>query len=111
MGRDTFHYTRYLKAPSSLAFNTSREGSFTTSLGNLFHYLTTLTEKNFFLISNLNVPSHSLMSSPIVLSVPLLTLGASSSLRRVPQDIMISMHSQVRGTVKVHELLQADKML
>jgi len=27
MGRDTFHYTRLLKAPSNLALNASREGA------------------------------------------------------------------------------------
>jgi len=50
MGRDTFHWTRLLKAPSNLA----REWAATTSLGN-FQYLTTLTAENFFLISNLNL--------------------------------------------------------
>jgi len=36
MGRDTFHYTRLLKAPFNLASNTAREGAATASLGNLF---------------------------------------------------------------------------
>jgi len=40
MGRDTFHQTRLLKAPSSLALNTSREGAATASLGNLCQCLT-----------------------------------------------------------------------
>jgi len=35
MGRDTFHQTRVLKAPSKLALNTTREGTATASLGNL----------------------------------------------------------------------------
>ena len=35
MGRDTFHQTRFLKAPSNLAFNISREGTAIASLGNL----------------------------------------------------------------------------
>jgi len=35
MGRDTFHQARLLKAPSSTAVNTAREGAATASLGNL----------------------------------------------------------------------------
>ena len=53
MSRDTFHYTRLLRAPSNLALDTSREGVSTTSLGNPFPCLTTLIVKNLFLISNL----------------------------------------------------------
>ena len=40
----------------------------TTSLYNLCHCLTTLYGKNFFLISNLNLPSFSLKPFPLVLS-------------------------------------------
>jgi len=46
MRQDTFHKTRVLKAPSSLALNTDREGEATASLGNLGQGLTTLTGKN-----------------------------------------------------------------
>ncbi|KAK4832092.1 hypothetical protein QYF61_020707 [Mycteria americana] len=56
---------RLLKAPSNLALNTSRDGAATTSLGNLFQGLTTLIVKNFFLISNLNLPSCSLKPLPL----------------------------------------------
>jgi len=35
MGRDTFHQTRVLKAPSNLALNPAREGAATASLGSL----------------------------------------------------------------------------
>jgi len=59
MGRDTFHQTRLLRAPSNPALNTSREGAATTSQGNLFQCLTTLLVKNFFLIANLNLPTFS----------------------------------------------------
>jgi len=45
-----------LTALSSLALNASREGASTTSLGNLFQCLTTLTVKNF-LIFSLNLSS------------------------------------------------------
>lgn len=38
----TFNYTRSLKAPSSLALNTSSDGISTTSLSNLFQCLTRL---------------------------------------------------------------------
>ena len=36
--RDIFNYIRLLRAPSNLAFNISRDGASTTSLGNLFHH-------------------------------------------------------------------------
>ena len=45
MGRDTFHSTRLLKAPSTLALNTFREGAAIASVHNLFQCLTTLTVK------------------------------------------------------------------
>ena len=60
VGRDTSHQTRLLKAPSSLALNTAREGAATASLGNLFQCLITLMVKNFFLLPNLKLPSFSL---------------------------------------------------
>jgi len=46
MGRDIFHQTRLLKAPSNLALNTAREGAATAPLGNLGQGLITLTVKN-----------------------------------------------------------------
>ena len=54
-----------LKAPTSLTLNVSRDGSSTTSLGNLFYCFTTLMVKNFFLISSLNLPSFSLKPFPL----------------------------------------------
>jgi len=54
MGRDIFHQTRLLKAPSSLALNTAREGAATASLSSLGQGLITLRVKNFFFLSNLN---------------------------------------------------------
>ena len=59
IGRDTSLQIGLLTAPSSLALNASREGTSTTSLGNLFQGLTTLTVKNCFLTSSLNLPSSS----------------------------------------------------
>jgi len=66
-GRDTFHQTRLLKAPAYPALNTTREGAATASLGKLCQGLTTLRVKKFFLLSNLNLPSFSLKSLPLVL--------------------------------------------
>ena len=57
MGKDTFHQTRLLRAPSSLALNAARERAATASLGNLCQGLTPLIVKNFFRMSNLNLPS------------------------------------------------------
>jgi len=50
-GRDTFHYTRLLKAPFNLGLNSSMEGTFTTSLVNLLLCFTILMIKHFFLTS------------------------------------------------------------
>ena len=61
------HQTRLPRATSSLALNASRDGASTTSLGNLFQRVTTLWVKNFFLISNLNLPCLSLKPFPLVL--------------------------------------------
>ena len=47
MGRDTFHQTRLLKAPSHLALNTAREWAATASLDNLCQCLTTVLVKKF----------------------------------------------------------------
>jgi len=77
MGRDTFYQTRVLKVPSSLGLNTAREGATRASLGNLGQHITTLTVKNFFLISNLNLPSFSLKLLPLVLSLCVLVKSPS----------------------------------
>ena len=66
MGRDTFHYTRLLKAPSSLALNTSRDGASTASLDSL----TTLRVKYFFLIPYLDLPSFTLITSCPITTLP-----------------------------------------
>jgi len=79
MSRDTFHYTRLLRAPSSLALNIAGEGTATASLGNLCQCPVTLTVKNFFLLSTLNLPSFSLKPLPLVLSL--------HALVKVPQQL------------------------
>jgi len=79
MGRDTFHWTRLLKAPSNVALNTSREGAAITALGNLFQTLTSLTVKDFFLIFGLKIPSLSLKPLPLVLSLHALVKRPSPS--------------------------------
>jgi len=58
------HQPRLPRATSSLALNASRDGASTTSLGNLFQCVTTPWVKNFFLISNLNLPCLSLKLRP-----------------------------------------------
>jgi len=57
MGRDIFHQTRLLKAPSNLALNTAKEGAAKIYVSNLCRCFSTLTVKNFFLMSNLNLSS------------------------------------------------------
>jgi len=58
---------RLLRATSSLALNACRDGASTASLGNLFQCDTTLTVKNFLLISNLNLPSQFKTPCPITI--------------------------------------------
>jgi len=77
MGRDIFHQTRLLKAPSNLALNTAREGAATASLGNLCQGLTMLTVKSFFLISIINLPSFSLKPLSLVLQLRALVKSPS----------------------------------
>ena len=52
-----FNYIRLLRALSNLTLNVSRDGASTSSLGNLCQRFTTLTVKNFFLTSSLNLLS------------------------------------------------------
>ena len=73
------HQTRLLRAPTNLALNTSREGADTASLGNLGQCFTTLMVKNFFLLSNLNLPSFSLQPFLLVLSLHTLVKSPSST--------------------------------
>ena len=68
VNRDTYSYIRLLRAPSSLTLSVSRDGAFTTSLGNQFQCLNALIIKNFFLISNRHLPFFSLKPLPLVLS-------------------------------------------
>jgi len=84
LGRDIFHQTRLLKAPSNLALNIAREGAATASLGNLGQGLTTLMVKNFFLTSNINLPSFSLKLSPLVLSLYALVKSPSPAFLQAP---------------------------
>jgi len=81
-----------LRALSNLVLNVSRDGASTTSLGNPFQCFTTLTVKNFFLISSPNLPCFSLKPLPLVLSllsllkrlsyIPMHTGSCSPVLRR-----------------------------
>jgi len=80
MGRDPFHQPRVLRAPSSLALNPAREGAATASLDNLGQGLTTLRMKNFFLTSNLNLPSFSQKPLRLILN-PLLPKPLQSPAR------------------------------
>jgi len=99
------HQTRLLKAPSSLALNTAREGAATASLGNLCQCLTTLVVKNFFLISSLNLPSFSFKPLPLVLLQQALLKSLSQSFLQAPLQVL-------KGHNKVslqRSLLQAEQ--
>ena len=69
MGRVATHQIRLPSSPSNLTLSTSRDGASTVSLGSLCQSLTTLWVKDFFLTSNLNLPSSSLKLFPLVLSL------------------------------------------
>jgi len=72
------------QSPVQPALNTAREGAATASLGNLCQGLTTLIVKNFFLISNLNLPSFSLKPLSLVLSCHALVESPSPALLQAP---------------------------
>jgi len=57
MSRDISNSARLLIALSNVTLNVSRDGASTTPLGNLCQGFTTLTVKNFFLMSSPNTPS------------------------------------------------------
>jgi len=78
MGRDVFHLISLPKAPSNLSWNTSNNGTFTTSPDNLFQCLTTLLVKKLFLMSNLNLPPFCLNPLPFVLSLQVLVKSFSA---------------------------------
>ena len=84
MSRYIFHQTRLLKAPSSLALNTAREGAAAASLGNLGQCFTTLIVKNFLLRSSINLPSFSLKLLPLVLSLQALVKNPSLAFLQAP---------------------------
>ena len=48
--RSVKSYTRLPRAPSNLAFNTSRDGASTASLGSLLQHLNTLSVETFSLL-------------------------------------------------------------
>jgi len=62
-------WARLLSTPSNLALNASGDKASTASLSILCQCLTTLSGRNFLHISHLNLPSFSLKSLPLVLSL------------------------------------------
>ena len=56
-----------LSATSTCFLNTSRSSDSTSSLGSLCYCITTLSEKKFFPILNLNLCWHSLRPFPLIL--------------------------------------------
>ncbi|KAK4825513.1 hypothetical protein QYF61_000026, partial [Mycteria americana] len=100
-------FIRLIKAPSNLALNTSREGVSTTFLGNLFQCRTTLTVKNFFLISNLNLPSFSLKLLPLILSLRSLTKILEGCYRvSLEPSLLQAKQSQLSQPVLLGEVFQ-----
>jgi len=68
MNGDTYSYIRFFRAPYSLTLNVSRDKALTKTQGKLFQCLNIFTIEDFFLISNLNLPSSSSESFPLVLT-------------------------------------------
>jgi len=69
MSKDIYHQIRFLRVPSNLTTNVSRDRASTTSLGNLCQCFTTLIVKKFFSLSSLNLPLFSLKPLLLVLSL------------------------------------------
>lgn len=67
MGWDIFSKITLLKDLPKVTLNTTRNGASTASLENPFQCLTTLRVKNYFFMSNLNLPFFSLKLLPLVL--------------------------------------------
>jgi len=57
-----------LSATYPFFLKTSRDGDSTTPLGSLFQYLSTPSEKKFFLICSINLPCCNFKPLPLVLS-------------------------------------------
>ena len=59
----------FFSTTSKYFLNTSRDGDSITCLGSPFQYLTTVSEKKFFLICKLNLHWHNLRLFPFILSL------------------------------------------
>ena len=73
------HVIKELRTLSSLTLNVSRDGASTASQDFLFQCLTIFIVKNYFLISDLNLPPFSLKPFPLVLSQQTLLKSLSPS--------------------------------
>ncbi|KAK4810857.1 hypothetical protein QYF61_008829 [Mycteria americana] len=92
---------------SNLTLNVSRDGASTTSLGNLFQCLTTLTVKDFFLKASLNLPSLSLKPLFLVLSQQALLKILEGCYKVSPQPSLLQAEQpQLSQPVLVGEVLQ-----
>ena len=63
----TFYLFISRRVRTDIFWNVSRDGASPTSLGNLCQGFTTLSVKNFFLVSSENLLSFTLKPSPLVL--------------------------------------------
>jgi len=79
MNRGHLQLDQVLRALFSLTLNVSRDGTSTTSLGNLYQCLTNVAVKNLFLISSISLPSFHLKSFPLILSQQTLLKSLSPS--------------------------------
>ena len=84
MNMDIHSQIRLLRTLFRLTLKIYRDRESTTSVGNTFQCLTTFTVKDFFLISDLNLPSLSLKPSSLVLSSQTLLKSLSPSLLYLP---------------------------
>jgi len=83
-GQGCLPLNQVAKAPSSLAWNTSRQVASTTSLSNLFQCLTSHTVKKICPISSLSLHFFRLKSLPIVLSLHALVRSPSPACLQDP---------------------------
>ena len=83
-----------LGATYTQLLNNSRNGDSTTPLGSLFQYLTTLTDKKLFLVSNLNLPWCNLRPFSLVLS---LSHGGKRPTPSLPQSPFKQLNRVIRS--------------
>lgn len=92
------------EASYNLASNTSSDGASPAPLGNLFQCFTAFWVKNFFLMSDQDLPSFSLNPSPLVLSMSAQANMKAEESCHSSSNIRISYHTVAKVSELWHSL-------